>query len=226
MIAWVVLMYLSSHLFLSVMVLTPHPLVDSRLAAWDKMLGIDIPQIIVWARSMPSFFKILVLAYGYLLFIVLIALFFLCVQDDASHGRRVIMAVILCQFIAFALYYFYPAIGPILGYNSIHGFAMTQLDYMQDIINARTMQQIPVDIVQPFSNPAFHGLFVVILPYAFIKNRRYFLVASFMALWVLAASICSGWHYFVDIVFAIIIASVVVVVVERLYWPLIKKMAK
>lgn len=177
------------------------PLIDPWLAAADSALGIHVPTLAAWTRARPLVSLILTAAYftllpQFVLTMLLIGLRF----KDRSRLWEYIFHFHFCLAITLLGVALFPAE---CAFNH-YGFTSTidQTRFIRQFAGLRdgTFTLVRYDDLEGLiSMPSFHVAGGLMVTWAFRGRRRYFVPLAVLNLGLIAATVMSGAHYFVDI---------------------------
>ena len=182
------------------------PLVDPWLAAADSALGVHVPTLAAWTRAHPAVSAILTLAYftllpQFVLPMLLIGLRF----KDRSKLWEYLFHFHFCLIITLLGVALLPAECAF----SHYGFTSTidQTRFIREFAALRdgTFKVVRFDDLEGLiSMPSFHVAGGLMVTWAFRGHRRYFVSLIALNLGLIAATVMSGAHYFVDILVTLV----------------------
>jgi hypothetical protein len=178
------------------------PLVDHWLAAADAALGIHVPGMVSWMRSHPRADLLLTICYYSLLpqFVLAPVAAALALKDRRRlweyvfHFHFLLIATLasLAMFPAECAFTYYGFESTLNQSRFIHqfqalrdgSFATIRFDDLEGLI----------------SMPSFHAAGAMMVTWMFRGHRRWLLPVALLNMGLLAGTVMSGAHYFVDVI--------------------------
>jgi hypothetical protein len=193
------------------------PLTDPWLVAADAFFGVHVPSIVDWAGRHPWIAGVLEVAYATSIlqtFALVIALGFTGQRRSLENFVLRFMVALLITAVVFALV---PAEGPFTGY----GFEPSphQADYLEHLRTLRSGERTEVVLVGAeglVTFPSFHTAWAILLTAAVWHRRRWLPIVAIVNSLVIAATLTTGWHYFVDVLGGAAVAYLAIEISRRL----------
>jgi membrane-associated phospholipid phosphatase len=188
---------------------TVGPLQDTMLAGWDERLHVSTVQIVQWSRSLPAFDLMGRISYMAMVPLILAALFVPPCFERADVSRRFIVRLILGALLTLAVFALCPASGPwtVEHYQPLPEQAAVSAHLLECSPSAAPVAMGNVALV---SFPSFHVIGAMLAAAALTSFRRLRVVAWAVAALVAVSTVTTGWHYGVDVLGGIAIATVTI----------------
>lgn len=187
---------------------TPFSPIDNKLIAADKLLGIHLEKIVGGIISTPWLRKILVFCYDTLPFQMCYVPLILIFSRKFPYLREYYSYLLLTSLFGFAIYYFWPTIGPA---SAIVNPVFNELQYATGVKFDQIHEHIPPTTYEGgmVAMPSFHVIWATLslnlsrcLPCLFV------ILLPINSL-LIASCVLLGWHYLVDLIgsFAVLLIS-------------------
>lgn len=176
------------------------PLVDDWLMGGDALARVHLPDIIAWADAHPRIAALLQAAYNSLLWQTPLVIVVLGFAGDCKSLEQFVLQFMLGTLICAAVFCLWPAAGPFTGY----GFAPneTQARYLQHLHELRDGARTVVTwrgAEGLITFPSFHTTWALLLAWSVRRHPVVFVVSAVLNGAVIAATMTTGWHYFIDV---------------------------
>ena len=177
------------------------PFSDDLLAACDRALGLEVPDVLAWLADHPLVRELLEGMYSSLVYLMATALLATTLGNRLRTAQMYVIANVVAVLICFPFFAFFQAIGPwvVYGYSpSPH-----QQLYMQVFAALKEQKTFTIDL--GYVNgllcfPSFHTVLAVLAAWAL----RSLPVLRWLALaWsglIVVSTVTTGWHYVVDVI--------------------------
>jgi membrane-associated phospholipid phosphatase len=194
------------------------PLEDATLAHLDGFFGIHIPAIVGWAATHPVGIA-LNRSYSLLTPMLLAAIFIPALTGRTRAARAFLFANLIAFFIAVPLFALMPAVGPWYYFHFTPD--PSQLNCRRELLELRANG--PYTYLTQGAGivcfPSFHAIWAVLSAWALWDLRRLRALLIILAGAILASTLTTGWHYFVDVAAGICVAIIAAVAAGRAAHP-------
>ncbi len=185
---------------------TPFHYIDPNLVKLDKILFFDQMAWLNWTYANPIIKITSKVAYNSLVFELLIIPLIVGIYNDNKTLNIFATAMVISFIIGTTFYYFYPTIGPAGIFLNEH-FTNVQLHTSEKFRNIHNYLPIQGGQGGMIAMPSFHIVWITLITYA-CKNIRWLLPPILLLnLLVLISTITLGWHYLVDVIAGLALAS-------------------
>ncbi|TCF96608.1 hypothetical protein BZM26_36615 [Paraburkholderia strydomiana] len=202
--------------FSYLVVSTDAPLVDSKLAAFDRMLGFDWPAMFEWVERHKSLDNVFRVAYSCVTVQIAIVTIYMSFTRRFEQLAEFNLILVITAIATIVLSGFVPAEGPFKYYAAV---ARADASMLSDFEPIRQGGLRMVDFVAAqglISIPSFHAIMALLLIYGIRRTRIWPLMVVLNSL-VLLSTPTRGGHYLVDLIAGALTFATVVIVVRL--WP-------
>lgn len=198
-------------------VTTDAPLVDDRLAAWDRLLGIDWVALFDWVQDHSWLRIALALAYDSMVPQVLFVLLFLGLSGRSVRADEFITAVMISSLLTVAVSGPLPASSAWIYYHLADRADVSQLSHFEPL-RSGTLKLIDLARMQGLIQlPSLHTILAVLMAYAVRRTGLVYGLLTVLNLGLILSTPAIGGHYVIDTIAGLIIAPVVIVATRRLH---------
>ncbi len=183
------------------------PLADPLLARMDSALGFDEGWVRAWALAHANAKVFLDFAYNSLFPFVESALITATLLGRVASAEVTLLAIILALFVALAVAYVFPAVGP----WEVFPFEPQpiQVNCGRVISCLRGSQPYTINLahLDPIiGTPSWHVILCVLGALAVREIRVLGLVSGAWATVIVASTLTTGWHYLADVLMGLVVA--------------------
>ena len=186
--------------------LSPFPIIDPYLKAFDSLLGINVAKIMQYFQV---HFSVLMQftwwIYDSIIWQVIATVLILPILSFESAKKFYLLALITFSMMT-VFCFFFPSINPSESYHGYH-FVQAQLSEVHGFMQFRAdrLHSITADV----SCPSFHVVVALILIKVWWQIRAFGVRYFFLALNILMtlSVLITGWHYFSDLLMAVLVYS-------------------
>ncbi|WP_244222875.1 phosphatase PAP2 family protein [Cupriavidus lacunae] len=176
------------------------PLVDGRLAALDRMLGFDWPQVYAWVRAHPGIGLILKLAYMSGLAQLVLIPMLTGLLGQATYLREFIANLMLSCVLLLLIAAPWPAAGAYVSYGLASPGELATVAHFGQLRDG-TMHVFDLGDMQGLvSLPSYHTALALIFVRSMRWTRVGFVVACVLNGLMILSTPTEGGHYLVDVV--------------------------
>lgn len=193
------------------------PLIDETLASIDAALGVHLPTIVVWAEGHPGLKRMLDFAYPSVFPQTLVLVVVLGFSAERRFLESFVLQFMLALSIAAIVFCFAPAEGPFATYG--YEPSESQARYLEHLRTLRSGERTEVVLKESeglITFPSFHTAWAILLVFAVRHRRRLLIPSILLNAAVVAATLTTGWHYFVDVIAGVVLAMLVIALTKRL----------
>jgi PAP2 superfamily len=142
--------------------------------------------------------------YTFLSPLLIISVFLPALTGKAKNAQEFVLANLIAFVIGLPLFALLPAIGPWYGYH----FAATphQIDCQSAILLFRAPQHQLTHLDAIICFPSFHAIWAIFCAAALWGFRILRLPAAVLSGMIVASTVTTGWHYFIDVAAGIALA--------------------
>ena len=194
------------------------PLVDPFLANVDQMLGVHVPSIVEWTRARPVFTDVLVFCYFTLLpqFFLPVLVVGLWYRDRQTLWEYV-FHFHFCAIITIACLAIWPAACAFTFYGFESLLNQARFIYQFEGLRAGTFTLVEGDNLEGLiSMPSFHMAGALMVTWALRKHLFWLVLVVPVNLLMMASTVMTGAHYFVDVLVTVVLFAASVTLYSRL----------
>ena len=187
--------------------LTPFPTIDKKILALDEYFNINIPAILAWTHNQPNFKEVLGFIYDTLPYQMSIIPLFVIVMGRFHLLREYFFLLLFTALIGFSFYYFFPTTAPASIIKSPF-FSPYQ------IATGLKFNEIHHHIIPTTAEgglialPSFHTIWAILSVYLLKEWTIPCILLGIMNTLLIASCVLLGWHYFVDVLAALILVGI------------------
>ena len=183
-----------------------YPLRDLLWQHLDLDLGIHVPGIMAWTARHPNLQRTLAVSYDYIHPMMLLAILLPPLLGKRKAAERYILANALGFVIGLPFMVLLPAIGPWVAWHFAP--SLSQGICEASILTLRR-GAIPTDGLfgATVCLPSFHTFWALLSAQALWPFRLLRYPAAVLAALIVASTLTTGWHYGVDVIAGILLAS-------------------
>ncbi len=180
------------------------PLIDRWLASADAALGIHVPSLVEWTRAHPKVNLLLTLSYHSLLLqFVLTPVAAALLLRDRGRLWEYVFHFHCCLIVTLAALAAFPAACAFTYYGFESTLNQTRFINQFQALRDGSLSVIRFDDLEGLiSMPSFHAAGAMMVTWTFRGHRRWLLPVAVLNVGLLAATVMSGAHYFVDVLAA------------------------
>lgn len=190
------------------------PLRDAQLARVDRLLGMPIPTIMMWA-SQNWLGRAASVTYFWLFPFMRTAILLPPLAGRSQGAQKFLIANLVMFVLGIPLFTLLPAIGPWYGYHT--PARPDQLASQDTMLFLRTSFscefRMPTGII---CFPSFHVVWAVLCVYALWSFKLLRIPASALAALIILSTVTTGEHYLLDLAAGALIATASILCAERL----------
>jgi len=189
------------------------PMQDSRFADLDHSIGINVPGIMAFAQRI-GVANAINRTYMMLSPFVVFAFLLPALTGKPLPARRFITSNLIAFALGLPLFVLFPAAGPWSGYHFPPG-----PDRFACEAGLLQLRQAGPYIFHPAGVvcfPSFHVIWAVLAAHTLWGFRWLRVPAATVAGLIIVSTLTLGWHYFVDVLAGLIVASIAVTLSRRL----------
>ncbi len=194
---------------------TPFPTIDTALLAFDQWLYFDTTQTLQWVHqhNLTAFFMFFYDLLTYELFFLPGIIGFFVTR---YRFKRFLLAYVLATIIAELIYYFIPTEAPASLLSSPLFPDMAQQTHIKfEAVHQAIKYLYPPGTGGLIAFPSLHVISGIMYAYLCMDRRWLFgLIGAANTLMILA-TVLLGWHYLVDLLAAVVIATVCILISHR-----------
>ena len=190
------------------------PLIDAWLARADAALGVHVPSLALWTANHRIVAKLLELCYisllpQFLLPLMVIGLY----KRDRAGLWEYIFHFHLCLIVTIAVFALFPAACAFQYYGFKATLDEVRFTAQFNGLRAGTFHLIRFnDLEGLVSMPSFHVAGGLLVTWAFRHSKYWFVFLAVLNAGLIASTVMSGAHYFIDIFGSIALVAVSVAV--------------
>lgn len=186
------------------------PMCDLALAKMDKALGISVSAIMTWTGHHPRSGALLGHSYGLLPWMLAAAIIIPILAGNRNSSERFILANTIALLVSMPIFTLFPAVGPWLGYHFRADAAQAACEFsIAQLHHSARIDSLTVVGVVCF--PSFHVIWALLSAVALWPFPVLRAPAVILAALIIASTVTTGWHYSVDVLAGLILATVSVI---------------
>ena len=193
------------------------PLQDGVFASVDSAMGIYVPDIVDWSRANPVVNLVITLAYNSVLPQTLLLVLLLGFCGDSKPLEQFVLRFMVALLITAAIFSVVPAEGPFALFHL--EMNDTQQSYLSQLRQLRSGRMSSISLSQTeglITFPSFHTTWAILLVCAVAHRRKLFVGLLLLNALVIAGTLTTGWHYFVDVLAGVAVAAITVALTNRI----------
>lgn len=183
------------------------PFEDDTLAALDRWVGIEVPDVLAFQQSYPAAYNFVSACYDLLLPLILLSIIIPTIYRHGARVREYFIALILSGIIGFALFYYFPAAGWFDRYNIAP--RPDQVFYLEMIKNVWSRETFEIDLRYRAGLvyfPSFHTILPILSLYALRRLPIALICGVPLTVLIILSTVTTGSHYPCDIYAGILVA--------------------
>lgn len=198
------------------------PLVDPYLAEADAFLGIWVPEITAWGRAHPKTLQFLGICYLAMIPEIATAVLLLAMLwRDWLRLWEYVFHFHFCLIVAVLILSLFPAEGVFTYYGFTPSIDWTRFSEQFHGFRSGQMRVIHLDDLEGLiSMPSFHATVGMMVTWAMRGRIPYLAVFGVLNLGLVACTVVSGSHYFVDLVAAALLFGASLLLFRKAVVPL------
>jgi len=190
---------------------------DGLLAAMDRAIGIEVPEVLKAMGNFPSLNRFLTACYGSLIALMTIAIIVPPLHGKMRQAKEYILATLMSAIIGIPLFSVFQAVGPWVHYG--YQPVIAQEKYLKTFYEIKTAGVYELDI--NYSNglicfPSYHTILAILAATALWKIPYVRIPAAILAILIIVSTVTTGTHYVVDVVAGVFV-TILSVLAARLY---------
>jgi membrane-associated phospholipid phosphatase len=195
---------------------TPFMIIDHHLVHFDKMLGMDVTQLMAWAYQYPWLIKVLNFSYNSWYFEVIGTPIALALLKKSEEINRYYIGTFICLIFIMVIFYFFPTIAP-AGVMSSPFFGQDQHDLVQRFYEIH--QRLPITVFDGgvIGFPSPHVIMSLLVLVAWRKIKIAFYPLVILNAFLILSTMALGYHYLADVLASTLIVSVALTAIHFLY---------
>jgi hypothetical protein len=183
------------------------PLQDDFLARLDHFLGFNVPAIATYAAH-HWLGRLINGANPLLLPFLYAATFIPALTGKVRNAQQFLVSNLIAFLIGVPIYGFLPAIGPWFGYHLAPN--PTQIFIQQSVLNLRTPGPYSLMVSCVICIPSFHVIWAMLCANALWCFNFLRIPLALLSATIIVSTMTGCWHYFVDVLAGILVASVAI----------------
>lgn len=180
---------------------------DDTLAAFDRWVGIEVPDVLALQHSHPTAYHFVSACYDLLLPLIVLSIILPTIYRHGGCVRQYFLALILSALIGFALFYRFPAAGWFDRYNITP--RPDQVFYLEMIKDVWSRETFEIDLRYRAGLvyfPSFHTILPILSLYALRRLPIALIFAVPLTILIILSTVTTGSHYPCDIYAGIFVA--------------------
>ncbi len=200
------------------------PLIDDKLLAWDRALGIDWAELYIFLKTLPGLSQLLTIAYASSLLQIAIVVPVLALMGRIQRLDRFFLAFILAAAITITFWAIFPSFGAATHLFSTGAVvdlsgATVDLDYVKVLLDLKaglTPHIVMAQMKGLIAFPSFHTVMAVLTVYAAAAiPRALWPVVGWNSIVLLSVPV-DGGHHVVDIAAGLVLAVAAIVASDQI----------
>ncbi len=187
--------------------LTPFAPIDRQILAFEKLFGINLLNLVIWAKEYKLLLDILYIAYDFLTYQMVILPLCAIVLGMRDELREYYILLLLTILIGFSFYYFYPTTAPASVFPQEY-FSSSQvatgLKFTQ-IHNHLLPSTIEGGLI---ALPSFHVIWAWLSLYLIRRIRILFAFLVPINILIVLSCVLLGWHYLSDVLASVLVLAI------------------
>jgi membrane-associated phospholipid phosphatase len=181
---------------------------DELLVKADRMLGLEVTDVLAWIEAYPEIKQQLDAIYYTLVFLMTAALLSTTLLGRLRAAQEYVIAMVCAVALTFPLFAVFQAQGPFTYYG--YPPSPAQADYLRTLAALKSQETFTMDLRYAsglITFPSFHTILALLAARALwsIPYVRWFGLA--WAGLIVLSTVTTGWHYIVDLAAGGVIAA-------------------
>ena len=178
------------------------PLIDRYLATADAALGVHVPSVTAWTRARPGIGRLLTICYYSLLpQFVLAPIAVVLALRNRQRVWEYVYHFHFCLIVTLAALALFPAAGAFAYYGFESTLNQARFIHHFQSLRDGSFSTIRFDDLEGLiSMPSFHAAGALMVTWMFRGYRRWFVPVALLNVGLVAATVMTGAHYFIDVV--------------------------
>lgn len=195
---------------------TPFPAHDAQIVSLDRLVGFHELIMLQWMHHYPAFTHIIWFFYFSMLMLMHGVPIALAFNKNMRSVYHYFLSFLISLIVGYIIFYFYPTMtSPAFSYPH-HFFTSFQLNTLHQFELERAHRAIHFDLIGGVvSFPSFHAIWAVLMMYFMWQNPLLRYPVFIIGYIILASTILTGWHYFMDVYAGIAVAIVSIWLAEK-----------
>ena len=183
------------------------PLQDEFLACLDHLFGFNVPAIAAFAAN-HWLGRLINGAYPLLTPLLCVAIFVPALTGKVRNAQQFLTSNLIAFLLVAPMYGLLPAIGPWFGYHLEPN--ASQMFIQQSVLDLRNSGRYILQVYGVICFPSFHVIWAILCVNALWCFNFLRIPLVLLSGLIILSTITGGWHYFVDVLAGVLVASVAV----------------
>lgn len=193
------------------------PLADEWLNQIDGALGLSAANIVRWTNERPTIARLLWLAYFSIIPQTIVTIIYLGMRHEHAALEKFLTRFMVTALLTAGGLYFAPAIGSCAAGDYAPPDFHTRFVEQMSSLRAGQLREITWrDAEGLITFPSFHTIWGVLVVLAFSQRRRLFWPVLSLNLAMIASTVTTGMHYFVDVLAGFLVVAIALPVADWL----------
>lgn len=187
------------------------PLADRSLLELDRALGLSASDVVRWTLERPALARLLWLAYFSIIPQTIFAVVYLGMRNERVALERFLARFVVTALVTAGGLYFAPAIGSCASGEYAVPQCHAAFVEQMSLLRSGALREITWRSAEGLITfPSFHTIWGVLVALAFARRRFVFWPVLAINLAMIASTVTTGMHYFVDVLAGLAVVAICV----------------
>jgi len=185
------------------------PVRDAELVSIDAALGFNVPAIMSWVQQHNFIRATLDLSYTFLGAFTILTILLPALAGKKQAAEQFLLANGVCSILSIPFSMLLPAIGPWVGFHFAGSPAQVLCEMGIRSLHANAHASVMLSYGS-VTCPSFHAIWGILSAQALSSFRWLKPLAWPFAVLVMISTVTTGWHYAVDVLASILVATIAI----------------
>ena len=211
-------------IYINAIQFTPFKTIDNSLLNIEKLLGINVLEIVRLMNKYPKIKQILEILYDTITVELFIIPFVLSALKAQKRLNEFLLGILISVLVGGLFYYFFPTTAPYSMFQT-NDFLAEQKDTFLKFVQIHNHIKPTTSQGGMIAMPSFHVIYALIIIYATRKNKSLYYIAMPINIVAIFSTILLGWHYILDVIGGIILFALTIWTIKIIYKRMTQKIS-
>ena len=189
------------------------PLKDEYFAHLDHSLGVSVPEITAWS-SHHWLGSLISSTYPFLFPMLMVSYFLPALTGKVKAAQQFITSNLIAFAVSVPLFGLFPAVGPWYGYHLPANPTMAACQL--SLLHLRAAGPYSLQLYGVVCFPSFHVIWVLLSANSLWCFKLLRIPVAILSVLIILSTMTGGWHYFVDVLAGLLVASAAIAASKEL----------